>query len=575
MRLATAPTGVPQEPNGALTPHAPAPTMPRAMADAADRAVLVVERNDQPPRRFVLAANTFRIGRATDNDLQVPEGHISKHHADIRREPDGFVLTDVGSRAGVLVNGEVVQRRVLQNGDVIELGSSSPVRIRFTPRDTGGISTLELTMAGGGPPEQGGMGRLARFFEFSRKLGGGFSLDEVLQDVVDLAIEVTRAERGMLLLRREGRHIDMRVARTHSGHSLPTDGLRISETLVHKVLDSGRTSVIEDVNQDADLALAESVVSLELRSAVTLPLLRFVPSKLDAGTATSEVFGLIYLDSRKQRGGFDGYDLRILERLAQDASSVIENARLLGEAEEKRRIDREILMARDVQAALMPEQFVSTKTWAIAGTCVPCHTLGGDYVDQFDLGGGRQALVVADVAGKGVAASLLAATLQGALAAEIAEARPLGETVTRVNRVHCRLAPVGKFITMVVAVLEPDGSVALVNAGHCPVLHAGANGVGAVAAPGIALGLDADAEYREHVLRLAPGDSLLLYSDGVVESEGPDRELFGEARLVDLVARAATLPAAELLAEITRAIDTFRRGVAVTDDVTVLAVRRR
>lgn len=544
------------------------------MAPAADRAVLMVERNDQPPRRFVLGGSPFRIGRATDNDLQVPEGHVSKHHAEIRCEPDGFVLADAGSRAGVLVNGEVVQRRVLQAGDVIELGASSPVRIRFTPRDQSGISTLDLTLGESGSAEQDSMARLARFFEFSRKLGGGFSLDEVLQDVVDLAIEVTRAERGVLLLRRDGRDVEMRIARMHNGRSLPTDGLRISETLVHKAFDSARASVIEDVNLDADLALAESIVSLELRSAVMLPLLRFVPSTLEAGTATSEVFGLIYLDSRRQHGGFDGYDLRILERLAQDASAVIENARLLGEAEEKRRIDREILMAREVQAALMPEQFVSTPTWVIAGTCVPCHTLGGDYVDQFDLGGGRQALVVADVAGKGIAASLLAATLQGALAAEIAEARPLGETVTRVNRVHCRLAPIGKFITMVVAVLEPDGSVALVNAGHCPVLHAGANGVTAVAAPGMALGLDADAGYREHVLRLAPGDSLLLYSDGVIETEGPARELFGEARLAELLRGAAKLPAAELLARITGAIDAFRRGVAVTDDVTVLAIRR-
>ena len=92
-------------------------------------------------------------------------------------------------------------------------------------------------------------------------------------------------------------------------------------------------------------------------------------------------------------------------------------------------------MAREVQAALMPEQFRSTPAFEIAGTCVPCLELGGDYVDQFDLGDGRMALVVADVCGKGIAASLLAATLQGALATEIMQGRALGE-VARVNCVH-------------------------------------------------------------------------------------------------------------------------------------------
>src|SRR5690606_34972906 len=229
---------------------------------------------------------------------------------------------------------------------------------------------------------------------------------------------------------------------------------------------------------------------LELRSAVTLPLSR---ARGSDGEPDGGVFGVLYLDSRRRRGGFEGFDLRIPERLAADASAVIENARLLREAEDKRRLDQELATAREVQAALMPDEFVSTAAFEIAGTCVPCHDLGGDYVDQFALDGGRQVLVVADVCGKGIAASLLAATLQGALAAEIGQQRALGDVVARVNRVHCGLAPVGRFVTMVAAVLETDGSIAFVNAGHCPVLHVHPGGVDGLVTGGMALGLDEDA----------------------------------------------------------------------------------
>jgi phosphoserine phosphatase RsbU/P len=535
------------------------------------RGYLDVQHDTQPASRVLLSGTPVSIGRGRDSHVHVPDGHISKRHAEVRPENGSYVVVDVGSLAGVLVNGTKVDRHALIDGDVIELGDSSPVRVTFRAEKVRLDATMFAAVAN--EEDEGGLGRLARFFEFSHKLGGGFSLEELLQDVVDLAIEVTKAERGMLILRRDDDSLDTRVARAAGGRSLPTDGLRVSETLVRKALAHGKPSVVEDINQDADLALAASIVSLELRSAVTLPLVRFqMTGERDTGSIW--VFGVIYLDSRRQRGGFDGFDLGILARLARDASAVIENARLLSEAEEKRRIAHEVAMASEVQAALMPEHWRSTPTFEIAGTCVPCHELGGDYVDQFDLGDGRMALVVADVCGKGLAASLLAATLQGALAAEIMDGRPLGEAVARVNRVHCRLAPVGKFITMAVALLEPDGTVAFVNAGHCPVLHVQTGGVAHLVTEGMALGLDSDTEYSTAVLRLRAGETLVFYTDGVVECEAPDRELFGDERLDQVVLSARGASAAKVLGEVERAIDKFRRGAPVTDDVSVIVVRR-
>lgn len=555
-----------------LTLAVPAPTI-LAMGSPLSSAHLEVERQGEPRRRIDLGDGAVRIGRAKESEIHVPEAHVSKAHAEILREGEAFRVIDVGSRAGVNVNGKRVKEHRLADGDVVELGAESPIRITFRQpkvRVPFAREAKELTDVSG-DAARGGMARLARFFEFSRKLGGGFTLDELLQDVVDLAIDVTGAERGILFLTRADGGVDPRVARTTGGKGLAKERLRASETLLRQTIDSGKPRIVTDVADDADLQQQASIMSLELRSAVTLPIVR---SAADGGTDAA-VFGVLYLDSKKKRGSFDGFDLSILERLAQDVSSVIESARLLRDAEEKRRMDREVATAREVQAALMPEEFKSTRLFEVAGVCEPCNELGGDYVDQFDLGKGRQALVVADVCGKGLAASLLAAALQGALAAEIVQDRPLGEIAQRVNRVLCRIAPVGRFITMLLAVLEDDGTLRFVNAGHCPPLHVHDGGARRPALAGMALGLDADAPYESAELQLAPGDAFVMYTDGVVECEAPGRELFGDERLEQLLAKGQGASASALLASVQGAVDTFRGTAPVSDDLSVLVVRRK
>ena len=544
----------------------------RPMPSRARSFSLLVHRDGQAPYRLRVTKDSFRIGRSSKSDLLVPEAHISNQHAEIRVTDNQRVLIDTQSRAGVMVNGTQISSHVLQGGDIIQLGNASPVKIEAQYSESLDHSSLAMTLTNVvKDDEQGGMGRLARFFEFSNKLRGGFSLDEVLQDVVDLAIDLTKAERGLLIFKEADGSIKVQLARDSEGASLRTDALQLSDTLVQNALTTGKPQVIEDVNQDIDLAAAASIVMLELRSAVTLPLVRYVANP-DGTTGTSEVSGLIYLDSRSRHGGFDGFDMHILERLAQDASSVMENARLFRESEEQKRMARDVEMAGEIQAALMPDHFISTPMFEIAGTCLPCHELGGDYIDQFDLGDGRQALVVADVCGKGIGASLLAATLQGALASEIGEPRPLGEIVARLNRVHCRLAPIGKFITMVAAITHPDGAVDLVNAGHCPIFHAHANGVDSILTDGMGLGLDEDATYKSHRLQMQPNDSLLLYTDGVGECEGHDRELFGEERLKQIHLASRGQAASQLLKNIMSAVDDFRGDVDVSDDLSVLVV---
>lgn len=414
---------------------------------------------------------------------------------------------------------------------------------------------------------------LSRFLEFSRVFAGGFDLSAVLDRVVDVAMEITEAERGSLILVRPGDHLEFRIIRKRGHGAVPREGYRVSETIVREVVSSRKPRVVSDITHDAGLSTAQSVVSLQLGSAAAIPLWRYSLARSGKTQSTDKVFGVLYLDSRARRDAFSRFDIGMLETLARDASSAIENARLLRETEEKHRMARELETAREVQAALLPESYWSEPHFEVAGSCVPCLDLAGDFLEQFRLPDGRVGFVVADVCGKGVAAALLAATLQGALTAEIASDHPLVTVVERLNRVVCRLAPLGDFISILCCVLSPDGSLTYVNAGHCPLITAFADDVQAQTTRGRALGIDAASRYTAATIQLRPGEVAFLYTDGVVEAASPDGELFGEQRLATALSGANERNVTHTMDRIQTAVDEFRGNQPVADDITLMAVR--
>jgi serine phosphatase RsbU (regulator of sigma subunit) len=519
-----------------------------------------------------------RLGRRSDNDIQILESHVSKRHADILRRGEQFVIVDAGSKAGVFVNGARVSERVLADGDVITLGATALPTLVFR-RDGSApakpaSASLFATLTG--PPGEQGLENLARFLEFNRLMGGRFTLAEILENVVDMAAELTGAERGFLILRGPGASLEHRVARGRDRVAIPLDEIRVSETIVREVLAKGTARIVSDVRDEEDLVEMRSVVSLDLRSAVALPLRRFeiLEGAGPRAEAGDEVFGVLYLDSRERHGAFSRIDRGILENLARDASSVIENARLSREAEEKRRIEEEMERAREIQAALIPQEFWGDDHFEASGCCVPCLHLGGDYLDQYRLPGGRCGFVIADVSGKGMPAALLAAALQGILAAETVADPPPGAMVERINRALCRLAPAGKFVTLFCCVLSPAGDLAYVNAGHCPPMVVTAGGeVRQLSSGDMALGVRESNRYREDLLRLRAGDVVALYTDGVTEAANADGEFFEEPRLESVLRDSFRLPAGEIVRAVRGAVEAFSGGAPPRDDITLMALK--
>jgi sigma-B regulation protein RsbU (phosphoserine phosphatase) len=296
-------------------------------------------------------------------------------------------------------------------------------------------------------------------------------------------------------------------------------------------------------------------------------------------TGRDQVFGVLCLDSQIAKGGFDRIDQDILESLATDASAAIENARLLREVDENRRMQEEMERAREIQKALLPDSFWTEPYFVVAGSCVPSRRLGGDYLDQFRLPDGRCCLVIADVSGKGLPAALLAAGLQGALGAEVMREQPLADMIERVNHAVSRRTPLGKYVTFFCCVLSDDGTLTYVNAGHVPPIalqRAPGEAAGRMRqlfTGDMALGIQESSRYHVGTLQLQPGESVVLYTDGVTEATNLDGEFYEESRLERIIDRIADCPAEEMLKTIINSVETFTHHAPPADDITLLVLK--
>jgi ketosteroid isomerase-like protein len=240
---------------------------------------------------------------------------------------------------------------------------------------------------------------------------------------------------------------------------------------------------------------------------------------------------------------------------------------------EKARLDKEMRTASDVQQALLPRTAHIGRFYESVGDSIPCRAIGGDFFELTELPSGDVGIVMGDIAGKGPAAALLAALLQGMFAVEAPAGGSPALTLTRINR---RLAARGiepRFATLVYGVLSPDGRFTYSNAGHNPPVLAGRSGVRRLTTGGPILGAFADAAFEEETLQLHPLDTLVMFTDGVTEARNPGDEEFGDDRLIErIVANAACRPL-ELMKSVFEAVDGFCQGTDQGDDITVTVSR--
>ncbi|MBM3728926.1 MAG: hypothetical protein FJW40_26305 [Acidobacteria bacterium] len=287
---------------------------------------------------------------------------------------------------------------------------------------------------------------------------------------------------------------------------------------------------------------------------------------LPIGTAGS-FLGAIVLGPKRSEEPYSAGDLRLLESVAPQAGLALENSRL---AAQRERIQSEIDLAQQVQQRLLPLRPPVVPGLELAGYCRPAQSVGGDYFDYFLAGSGEVVLAVGDVAGKGIPAALLMASLQSSLRGlTVAGIFALDDLMAKLNRLIYDATPVNRFATFWVGFYHPETrTLRYATAGHSPALVCGAGGVGWLRAPGVGLGLTRSARYEERSIALAAGDTLILYTDGITEARNAQGEEFGEDRLT--AAAASKGRPEELVARIVAAVDAFAAGAPQHDDLTLV-----
>jgi len=301
-----------------------------------------------------------------------------------------------------------------------------------------------------------------------------------------------------------------------------------------------------------------------------------MPLKVDG-----RITGMVAVSNAQPGREWTRGDVQLLGIVASQSAGVIEKARLRVEEEAKRRLererealDKELLLARDIQMRLIPREPMVAGPWRVEGRLVPAKQVGGDFFDYFALGPDRTAIVIADVAGKGVPAALLVSTVQSAVRAfadgRLAPAALAGQ----LNDAVARSAPVGKFVTFFYAELEhATGALRYVNAGHNhPRLRRANGSIVTLEEGGLPLGLFPGGAYTGGEVSLAPGESLFLFSDGLSEAEDMFQQLFGEDRLESVWAQCGGLGAAAAVERLMGEVNAFRGDAPQSDDMTAVVV---
>jgi sigma-B regulation protein RsbU (phosphoserine phosphatase) len=534
-------------------------------------ALVLVQGNEQ--RNIVLNRTPFSVGRKVDKDLVIADPRVSRDHALIVLEEEGFFLVDQGSKHGTFVNGERVQRQKLERNDRLEFGARDSTYAIFNPAHGTSNTAREFLSQISGiqiSQEATDLEKLTLFLEAARKLNTAGVLDEILMTMLEVTLRLTRAERGYVFLKDEEGKLRLGAGRNSKGEAL-LDDKTISHSALDESLRSNSEFLLTDTGSSSDLAGRQSIVAYDLRTVICIPLRkRQVQATREQQTptpsdASAEVTGVLYVDSRFASREFSGVGHDILRAIATEAGSLIENARLVQAEEESRRYQQELTIAASIQQRLMQVKIPEVPFAKLRGKNLSCKEIGGDFFDAVNTKEGL-AVVLADVSGKGVSAALLASTLQGMIYSHLSSGMPLLDVVVAVNRFFTEKLVGEKYATVLLARLRRDGDLEYVNCGHVqPLLICG----GEVMRPphgNVPVGLLADATFESARCQMNSGDRFILVTDGVTEAENSMGDFFEDSRLEAAAAKTPTLEG------IFTAVSDFCAGNPLSDDCTVVEI---
>ncbi|MEQ1949432.1 MAG: SpoIIE family protein phosphatase [Bryobacteraceae bacterium] len=548
---------------------------------------LVVRDGDGKVVNVPLDSDRITFGRSSACTLSYPDdAGLSRQHFAIFRVDGRWQVEDLGSKNGTSLNGKKIEQATpFKPGDRVTAGQLS---IEFSGADataavmrekvqfveqpesfsntaTTLVANLDAVLGPSGADMNQtsiiqGNPQIQALIRAGRELAGHRPLKELFEVIMDLAMEAVMAGRGVLMTL-EGENLVTRTARGA--------GFKISTTVRDRVIREKTSLLVRDTQLDKALREQMSIVQGKVRSMIAVPL-----------QTNDRVIGLIYVDSPDLIREFTREDLGLLTVLANVAAIRIEHARLSEVEEMERAMSKELQQAAQIQAGLLPSKAPEVNGMEIFGRTSSCRTVGGDYFDYLTFPDGRVGVLVGDVAGKGMPASLLMSSLQARVKVLFEEGDNLAEKITRLNKATAANTPDNRFITFFMTVANPEtGELVFTNAGHNPpVLVRAADDapkrLEQLEGGGMILGILPMAKYQEFKVNMQSGDVLVLYSDGVTEAVNLKDEDFGEERLGNLVYAMKDSPAADIVDMVHAEVAKFTEGAPPADDITVVVAKK-
>ncbi|MFM7152089.1 MAG: SpoIIE family protein phosphatase [Gemmataceae bacterium] len=524
-------------------------------------------------RRCEVAKDNLKIGRDETSDISLEAMAVSRHHAEISSKEGKFYLRDKGSINGTSVNGKKISEFVeIKEGDEIRVG---PYQIRLVLRELVEDSvqvvraTIDVEPSNPSLFIQNASNKLKVLLEIANDLGKTLDTDHLLDILLNHLMKLfPQADRSMVLLCEEERLV-IRSQRSR----LPQDIHEVpySRTIVNRAMTDGVGLLSEDVPSDRNLVLSATMVSLNLRSFLCVPLLGWERKPL----------GVIQLDCIRPDKKFNREDLELLTAVSIQASVVLQNAAYHQNRLREERLRQEIMLARDIQQQFLPSDFDIIGPGAeIFARCSPAREVSGDLFDIFRLKDGRIAFFIGDVSGKGMPAALFMIAVRSLARLIAPTASNPSEFLQKLNDALANDNPTHLFVTMIYGIYDgQDGHIDLANGGHPPPLLRATDGEvkQLVWKSGLLLGSSPIPLRAENYrLELQKGETLILYTDGFIEATPDEKVEFGVERLKSAFGGIrANLPLEQCAMEVSAMIRKFVGRNELQDDQTLLMLRRK
>jgi sigma-B regulation protein RsbU (phosphoserine phosphatase) len=526
-------------------------------------------------QRIPLEETQYEVGRGESNKLRFQDVNgLSRRHASFERTGPRWIVRDLGSTNGTLVNGKrITEGHLLQPKDRVDLGelsivfadgaSPSPASqtVIFIDNSTATQSTEQTSVRGvlDAEKEMRGGAHMKALIQAGRELASHTSLSELFGLIMNLLIDAVGASRGVLMTLENG-ELQVRASKGQ--------GFRISSHVRDIVIGEKRSLLVQDALNDSDLAGRMSIVQQQIRSILAVPL-----------QTNDRVIGLIYLDAPGLTHEFTKDDLSVLTVLANIAAIRIEHARLAEVEQAEKLRNQELEHAALIQRSILPTDFPPfphRKEFELHASMIPAREVGGDFFDFFLLDDENLGFVIGDVSGKGVPAALFMSVCRTLLRATARHQPSPGDCFTYVNASLAEQNVSGMFVTLFYGVLNTaTGDLTFANGGHNPPYIFSPDGTcrALMASSGPLVGIIPGLQYITRTDKLAPGEGILLFTDGVTEAVSSDHEFLGTRPLEDYVAANTTIPATEMVQKLHVMVQNYAKGMPQADDITVLTLR--